>query len=94
MYLAVSQTQYPWESLGLNQQVSLTSEWQLFDLDFVAKSTDENARLIFDLGGHNIPVDIDAVLLQRNSEVVLHGEDSSAPSLGGAPVVLPAVEPS
>jgi len=92
MNLAVTQAQYPWEGLGLNQQVSLTTEWQLFDLDFVAKSTDENARLIFDLGGHNIPVDIDAVLLQRNSEVVLHGEDSSALSLGGAAGTLDAVE--
>jgi len=94
MYVAVSQAQYPWEGLGFNQKVSLTSEWQLFDFEFVAKSTDENARLIFDLGGHNIPVDINAVLLQRNSEIVIHSGDSSAPSLGRATDTLGAVEPS
>ena len=78
----------------MNQKVLLTSEWQLFDLEFVAKSTDENARLIFDLGGHNIPVDINAVLLQRNSEMVIHGEESSAPSLGRSSGASVAVEPS
>ena len=80
--------------MGLNQKVSLTSEWQLFDLEFVAKSTDENARLIFDLGGHNIPVDINAVLLQRNSEMVIHSGESSTPSLGGTTGTLDVGEPS
>lgn len=93
MYVAVRQTQYPWNELGLKQQVSLTSDWQLFDLDFVAKNTDENARLIFDLGGHNIPVDINAALLQRNFEMAIPNGDSSAPSLERAPVGLHAVEP-
>jgi len=92
MYVAVSQVEYPWNSLGLKQQVSLTSEWQLFDLEFVAKNTDRNARLIFDLGGHNIPVDINAVLLQRDSEMVIPSGDSSAPPLSRSPVVLRAVE--
>ncbi len=70
------------------------TEWQLFDLEFVATSPDENARLIFDLGGHNSPVDINAVLLQRNSEMVIHNMESSAPSLGGVTDTLNAVEPS
>ena len=62
--------------------------------EFVAKNTDRNARLIFDLGGHNIPVDINAVLLQRDSEMVIPSGDSSAPPLSGSPLALNPVEPS
>ncbi len=91
MDVAVSQVEYPWNSLGLKQQVLLTSEWQLFEWEFVATDTDRNARLVFDLGGSNIPVDINAVLLQRDSKMVIPGENSSASSLGGAPDGLPAV---
>lgn len=85
--LAISQAQYPWEGLGLKQAVSLDSEWQLFDIEFVATSTDEYARLTFDLGGRSISVEIDAVLLQKTSAMVTHSEIPSVPSLDSVSAV-------
>lgn len=91
--LKVSQGEYPWESLGLTQTVSVDGEWQLFDLEFVATKTEENANLTFDLGGYPIPVEIDAVLLQKNSKMVTHSEDST-PSLGATTSTQENVEQS
>lgn len=77
MFLAITQAQYPWEGLGFNQTVSLTSEWQPFEIEFVAKNTEDNARLYFDLGQRNISVEINAVLLQRTIEPGLPDGDLS-----------------
>lgn len=92
MYVAVSQVEYPWNGLGLKQQISLTSEWQFFDLEFVAKSTDRNARLVFDLGGSPIPVDINAVLLQGDSKMVIPSGDPSGSPLSRSPVGSRSIE--
>ena len=67
MQVGISQVEYPWEGLGLNQEVLLTPEWQPFELEFEASSTYDNARLYFNLGGATIPVNIKAVMLQDHS---------------------------
>jgi len=83
--LGVSQADYPWKDMGLNQTVTLTQDWQPFELEFIAKSTEDNARLYFNLGQQNIPVDINAVLLQRIVESV---QPSS--NLNNAPATMNA----
>lgn len=67
MQVGISQVEYPWEGLGLDQEVPLTPEWQPFELEFEASRTYDNARLYFNLGGANIPVSIKAVMLQDHS---------------------------
>lgn len=92
--VAVSQAHNPWEDLGLYQRTALTSEWQQIELEFVAKSTDDNARIHFDLGGQNIPVDIKAVQLLKYSEMLIQPGDSSLPSVSGGPITPDATESS
>ncbi|MEJ2702208.1 MAG: carbohydrate binding domain-containing protein [Sedimentisphaerales bacterium] len=52
----VSQAHSPWSNLGLSRQADLTQQWQRFQLGFVAKSDDDNARISFAFGGSDVPV--------------------------------------
>lgn len=54
----------PWNNLGLYSTVELTSQWQTFELPFVAAVDEENARVHFDVGERAISVDISAVALR------------------------------
>lgn len=54
----------PWSGLGLYERVELTSEWQSFQQSFVARADDGNARIHFDVGGSNTPVEVSAVSLR------------------------------
>ena len=51
------------EKLGLFKDILLTSEWQSFQLEFVAKTDYDNARIHFDTGGSNFSVDLSDVKL-------------------------------
>jgi hypothetical protein len=44
---AVSEAHEPWENLGLDESVSLDKDWKDFSRGFVAKGTDDQARLAF-----------------------------------------------
>ena len=92
--VAVGQAHNPWKALGLYQPIALTSEWQQFELEFVAKGTDDKARIHFDLGGQNIPVDIKAVQLLKYSEMLIQPGGSSSPSVSGVLVTPDAMESS
>jgi glycosyltransferase involved in cell wall biosynthesis len=54
----------PWTGLGLYKTIGLTPEWQDFDEEFVALSDDNNARILFDLGGAAVDVDLSSVCLR------------------------------
>jgi len=73
MRVVVSQAEYPWGELGLDQVVSLIPEWQTFEMEFVATGTEENARLHFDLGESAVPVEIAAVTFHGKSAILLEG---------------------
>lgn len=63
----VAQAHEPWGGLGLYKNAELTSEWQSFDEEFVALSDDPNARVLFDVGNSEIPVELVDVSLQSVS---------------------------
>jgi hypothetical protein len=46
----------------------LSSEWQSFEEDFVATEDDDNARIHFDVGHSDIPVDLSSFSLRSLSE--------------------------
>lgn len=54
----------PWDNLGLYKNVELGSEWQNFDIEFVATADDDNARIHFDVGGSDVPVELSDVILR------------------------------
>jgi glycosyltransferase involved in cell wall biosynthesis/SAM-dependent methyltransferase len=64
----------PWTGLGLYRQLDLAPEWRTFQEEFTAAADDDNARIHFDLGGADVPVEI--------SSVSLHQADG-APAPGG-----------
>lgn len=54
----------PWSGLGLYITIELTSEWQIFEEEFVALSDEDNARILFDVGNSPIPVELSSVSLR------------------------------
>jgi hypothetical protein len=66
---------YPWESLGLTQQVRLTPSWQRTELRFIA--TDSVPALVaFAVGGSNGDVFLDSIFLAPPLTDGLHAEES------------------
>jgi|DewCreStandDraft_1066081.scaffolds.fasta_scaffold00002_131 hypothetical protein len=66
---------YPWESLGLTQQVRLTPSWQRTELRFIA--TDSVPALVaFAVGGSNGDVFLDSIFLAPQLTDGLHAEES------------------
>lgn len=63
--VGMSQTEYPWESLGLEQEIALTSEWQDVALEFVGSKSARQSQLYFNLGGSLDAVEIKEVSLQH-----------------------------
>ena len=83
MTVAVGQAHDPWESLGLYQEVALTSEWQSYEVEFVATGDDDNARVYFDMGGSAVPVEMTVATLHSKSEAMSGDQSSSRNSLSG-----------
>ncbi|MCI0414349.1 carbohydrate binding domain-containing protein [bacterium] len=63
--VAFARSHHPWTDLGLYEDVNLTTFWQSFNKKFTATSNDANGRILFDVGGSNIPVEISSVTLRR-----------------------------
>ncbi|MEO8622964.1 MAG: methyltransferase domain-containing protein [bacterium] len=55
----------PWANLGLYDVLDLTSAWQQFDCTFVANASDDDARVLFDVGGNAIAVELSVVTLRN-----------------------------
>jgi len=73
---SVSQAHEPWADLGLSQQAEPTGSWQEFRYTFVAKSSDDNARLSFTLGGSDVPVYLANVQLRPGGPMGLQEDES------------------
>ena len=75
----IMQAHEPWEWLGLGNNVSLTTDWQSFQLGFFATGDDNNARVNFAFGGASETVYITNVKLRPGGQMgLLPGEDPSA----------------
>jgi hypothetical protein len=53
-----------WTGLGFFRKIVLTPEWQSFKEDFIATADDDNARIHFDVGESDIPVEFSSVGLR------------------------------
>jgi len=63
--VGVSRARGAWDNLGLYREIDLTPEWKDFAMEFLPPSTDDQARVHFDMGGTAISVEIRNVLLVR-----------------------------
>lgn len=59
----VARAHAPWTALGLYRRIQLDTTWQVFAESFTAEASDDTARMLFDLGGSSIAVDLDRVSL-------------------------------
>jgi glycosyltransferase involved in cell wall biosynthesis len=68
IFIGFAQAFAPWSGLGLYGQVELSTEWQTFEQSFVATQDEDAARIHFDMGNSNIPVELSSVTLRDLSE--------------------------
>jgi peptidoglycan/xylan/chitin deacetylase (PgdA/CDA1 family) len=69
IFLGFAKAHEPWDGLGLYKKIELTTEWQTFEEDFVATANDTNARIHFDVGGSDIPVELSSVTINSIEDV-------------------------
>ena len=62
-----AQAHEPWAGLGWYKEVALTTGWQSFEERFVVTQDEDNARIHFDAGESDIPVELSSVSLQSES---------------------------
>ena len=61
--LVIAKAHEPWDCLGLYKDVGLTSEWQIFQEEFIPTAGDEDARLYFDMGHNDVSVELSDIRL-------------------------------
>ena len=78
--LNVGQADSPWGNLGLQRTVKLNNEWEEYRAGFAASKAEDNARVVFQVGGAQIPVELVDVKLRpggrngaRNDESLTKG---------------------
>jgi len=77
IYAGLAKTEAPWSGLGYYQTVELTPEWKVCEQEFVVQSTEENARILFDLGTELPFVEISSVTLESLPDGALIEPDLS-----------------
>jgi hypothetical protein len=55
----------PWTGLGLYKNLDLNPGWQSFEEEFVATADDDNAQILFNLGGNAISAEFADVKLSQ-----------------------------
>ena len=63
MTYALGMDHPPHLELGLRAQAKLTGQWQEVQAGFFASADDDNARVSFELGGSDVPVELEGVRL-------------------------------
>lgn len=53
----------PWTNLGFYDQIELSPDWQRFQRQFTVDESEDNARIHFDVGESDIPVDLSSLSL-------------------------------
>ena len=64
----------PWGGLGFYRTIDLTQEWQSFDETFVANADEGNARIHFDMGESDVPLNLAAVSLRLSDGNLAPGD--------------------
>ncbi len=62
--LNMSQADKPWGGLGLQRTVKLGAEWKTFRAGFAATKSEDNARLVFQVGGSSTAVELADIKLR------------------------------
>ena len=88
IFVAVSMGRAPWSGLGLYREVTVSTEWELFEVEFVATDDESNARIHFDVGHAGDSVSVAAVALRDLST----GREVQPDLIG--PCVIPGAPPS
>ena len=68
IFVGFARAHEPWTNLGLYNKIELSLEWQTFEQTFVATKDEDDARIHFDLGHSNIPVELSSISLRDLSE--------------------------
>lgn len=78
----LGQSQEPWEMLDDYRAFHLTTEWQYFRIDFRPESSQDLARMVFDVGNSGAAVDLAEPLFAvgrvQQNEVHLHGRSQAS----------------
>jgi hypothetical protein len=67
--LGFARAHAPWTDLGLYRSLVLNPEWHSFQEEFVATADDDNARILFDLGGNGTSAEFAGIKLERVADV-------------------------
>jgi hypothetical protein len=62
--LNVGQADNPWGNLGLQRTVKLSDQWQEFRAGFAASKSEDNARVVFQVGGSQTTVELADIKLR------------------------------
>jgi SAM-dependent methyltransferase len=68
IFVGFANAHAPWRNLGLYSQIELTSQWQSFEKTFISTEDDHNARIHFDVGHSDIPIQLSSVSFRNLSE--------------------------
>ncbi len=74
--LNMSQADKPWGALGLQRTVKLTNEWKTFRAGFAATKSEDNARLVFQVGGSQTSVELADIKLQTGGRTGARKDES------------------
>lgn len=90
----VSQNHEPWKPLGITQTVELKPDWQEFSFQGSVPTAENDARLLFGVGGHNTSVEIaDIKLMGQQSNSKPHEAPTSGPVVATTPAPSIASKP-
>ena len=64
MFSGFARAHGSFDGLGYYSKIALTSEWRNIEETFVASADDDNARVFFDVGDNEVPVEVSAVRLR------------------------------
>jgi hypothetical protein len=71
--VGVGMAHAPWEGLGLYHTATVRSEWTRVERAFTARLSDDNARVIFDMGGDTADVHVADVAVKRSDGTLVVG---------------------
>jgi hypothetical protein len=74
--LNMSQSDKPWGSLGLQRTVKLESEWREFRTGFVATKSEDNARVVIQVGGSTVSVELADIKLRPGGRAGVRSDES------------------
>jgi len=74
--LNVGQADRPWGGLGLQRTVKLTGDWKEFRAGFAATKSEDNARVVFQVGGSETAVELAEIKLRPGGRTGARNDES------------------